>query len=136
MLVDTSARCRRAPRPTRSARLLGALLLALPMALLPALGRAQAQPAPAAAPNLAKACGVDLARHCSTVVPGGGRMMLCLEQHRASLDPTCQAALPAAAACAREAQSLCGATQGREFQRCLQTQRERFSEACRQMAPR
>ena len=39
--------------------------------------------------TLAAICREDIARHCSDVAPGGGRIARCLEQHRSDLTPLC-----------------------------------------------
>jgi hypothetical protein len=58
---------------------------------VPPAMRAQAQ-------ALMSACRSDFDRLCSSVSPGGGRILACLQRNAAALSPTCKAAMPAAAA--------------------------------------
>ena len=37
-----------------------------------------------------QACAPDIARFCADVVPGGGRLLRCLEPHAEELTPACQ----------------------------------------------
>lgn len=43
----------------------------------------------------AQACSGDIGRYCGKVVPGQGRVALCLAAHRPSLSPGCTATLAA-----------------------------------------
>jgi hypothetical protein len=85
---------------------------------------------------LFKACGTDLRKHCSTLLPGGGRVLDCLQQQGTSLSATCQAQLPQLAQCSQEVQRLCGDGTPAQWRACLESKRDQFSPACRQMAPR
>lgn len=42
---------------------------------------------------IAQACREDLAKFCSGVQPGGGRLKPCVKEHFRSFSPSCQAAL-------------------------------------------
>jgi hypothetical protein len=54
--------------------------------------------AEAAEPRRARdACLPDARAFCSSVQPGGGRLILCLDDHRAKLSPACNAVLPSSA---------------------------------------
>jgi len=55
----------------------------------PVLTPAQKQTAAA----LRDACGGDYRRLCAGVRPGGGRVLLCLEDHATELSPSCRASL-------------------------------------------
>jgi Cysteine rich repeat len=63
--------------------------------------RAQAQPSPEVASQaraLALTCRADFTRFCSSVRPGGGRGLACLQQHLSELTPECRSAIPKAEA--------------------------------------
>ena len=45
-----------------------------------------------------EACLADYGKHCSTVVPGGGRIVQCLSQNLHKLTPACRAAVTEAVA--------------------------------------
>lgn len=47
---------------------------------------------------LRDACLNDARAYCSTVQPGGGRLLICLDQNRAKLAEACRAALPSSEA--------------------------------------
>jgi hypothetical protein len=42
------------------------------------------------ASRIVAACGRELAKFCSQVRPGGGRLWRCVRQHFSALSPTCQ----------------------------------------------
>ncbi|MDR6951649.1 hypothetical protein J2X65_000998 [Ancylobacter sp. 3268] len=64
-----------------------ALILALSAATLFAVpGKAQEN-------DLAKYCKADIERLCSTVAPGGGRIMKCLKSHTKEMSVGCAQAL-------------------------------------------
>jgi hypothetical protein len=85
---------------------------------------------------LFQACGTDLRKHCSTVPPGGGRVLVCLQQQGTGLSATCQVQLPQLAQCSQEVQRLCGEGTPAQWRACLESKREQFSTACQQMAAR
>jgi Cysteine rich repeat len=85
---------------------------------------------------LYKACGTDLRKHCSTVLPGNGRVLACLQQQGSGLSATCQAQLPQLAQCSQELQRLCPEATPAQWRACFESKREQFSPACQQMAPR
>jgi hypothetical protein len=68
-----------------------ALLLGLSIASARSQADAQAQ-----IQNLKAACGADAARLCGNVLPGGGRILACLQQQHSQLGADCRAALPLA----------------------------------------
>ena len=65
---------------------------------------AQAQTAPAPATNLRAACKADGHKFCSSVQPGGGRIIECLNTHKSELSAACQDALKAEKAAHEKAQ--------------------------------
>lgn len=85
---------------------------------------------------LFQACGTDLRKHCSTVPPGGGRVLACLQQQGTVLSATCRAQLPQLVQCSQEVQRLCGEGTPAQWRACFESNREQFSPACQQMAPR
>jgi hypothetical protein len=70
-----------------------ACLLALAAAVLTLSAQAQTSPAPAPASNLRAACKADGHKFCSSVQPGGGRIIECLNAHKTELSAACQDAL-------------------------------------------
>jgi hypothetical protein len=40
--------------------------------------------------KMKEACGADINKHCSTVEPGGGRIVQCLEKHQSEVSSSCQ----------------------------------------------
>lgn len=85
------------------------------------------------------ACGADLAQHCRGVRAGGGRLISCLSENAASLEPSCAATLErgevarhAIFACYADAEALCAgvAPGGGRIVACLQSQREAVSPLC------
>src|SRR5581483_1084961 len=76
-------------------RAAAALLCTVPLASVasaqgPAMAELQSNPAVRAAVS---ACMGDHARLCSSVTPGGGRIIRCLAEHSAALSPGCRAAM-------------------------------------------
>ena len=43
---------------------------------------------------IAATCQYDIMRFCDSVMPGGGRLAACLQDHRDDLSPECNARLP------------------------------------------
>jgi cysteine rich repeat protein len=79
-----------------------AWLLAVAAAVLSAGVQAQTSPAPAG--NLRAACKADGHKFCSSVQPGGGRIIECLNAHKSELSAACQDALKAEKAAHEKAQ--------------------------------
>ena len=52
--------------------------------LVPMMAQAQDRQAARAA------CGADMQRLCKGVMPGGGRILVCLRKHDADLSPACR----------------------------------------------
>jgi hypothetical protein len=72
----------------RAGRRVVVLMLAGVTAILAPGGRAAAE-----APN---ACQADVQKFCSTVQGGGGRILICLQEHVKELSPDCQKQLDSA----------------------------------------
>jgi hypothetical protein len=97
--------------------------------------------------KLESSCGDEIKSFCSTVTPGQGRMVLCIEAHEDKLSPKCQFDMHEAAnnlrlagdsmkeattACQGDVGKLCGQTkagQGRILE-CLMTNKAAISPAC------
>jgi hypothetical protein len=112
------------------------MLALLALATLTATACAGAQTQGQRDSVLFKACGTDLRKHCSTMSPGGGRVLACLQQQGAGLSATCQAVLPQLARCSLEAQGLCGEGMPAQWRACVESNYAQFSPECQQMAPR
>ena len=87
------------------------------------------------------ACGDDVRSWCADVKPGGGAILRCLAQNRASLSPPCQEVLQGAQEKAAEFKSKCGGDarklckgiapgQGRILA-CLKSREADLSPSCR-----
>jgi hypothetical protein len=101
----------------------------------------------AGATKLQSSCGDEIKNFCSTVTPGQGREILCIEAHEDKLSPKCLFDMHAAAktlqmagdsmkevtgACRNDVATLCGKTpagQGRLLQ-CLLTNKASVSQTC------
>ncbi|PWB93706.1 cysteine rich repeat-containing protein [Methylosinus sporium] len=68
-------------------------LAAAALALATGPAAAQTSPAGAKADVMKKACKADYRRFCSGVMPGGGRIIACLQNHASELEPDCAKAL-------------------------------------------
>lgn len=85
-------------------------------------------------------CASDIARLCGNVVPGGGRVLRCLDAHRAELSPACRDAnanrldtLQRHHPCVEDRARLCShvATGRGEMIACLHSHATELSPACR-----
>ena len=101
----------------------------------------------AGAKKLESSCGDEIKKFCSTVTPGEGREVLCIEAHEDKLSPKCLFDMQEAAkslklatdilkeatgACRDDVGKFCGKTpagQGRLMQ-CLMTNKAAISKAC------
>jgi hypothetical protein len=101
----------------------------------------------AASAKLESSCGDEIKNFCSTVTPGQGRVVLCIEAHEDKLSPKClfnmheaantlklagDSMKDATSACRGDVGKLCGQTkagQGRLLQ-CLMTNKAAVSKAC------
>jgi hypothetical protein len=70
----------------RACTALIAAALALRIAATPGAATAQTQ-------TMQQACRADYDRLCAGVLPGGGRILACLQSHADKLDPACKEAL-------------------------------------------
>lgn len=106
----------------------------LPPPLLLALGLLMGA-STAFAADAPGACRDDAKKFCTSVQPGGGRVMGCLKDKQSELSPACQAALPVMERCAQEVKSACGAAGKRGMRECLRSQADKISPECRSLAP-
>lgn len=101
----------------------------------------------AAATKMEDSCGTEIKQFCSTVTPGEGRMVFCMEAHEDKLSPKCTAAMIDAAKdinafsdmlktatemCRGDVKKACGQTQighGRLLQ-CLMANKASVSSNC------
>ncbi|MCF3641286.1 cysteine rich repeat-containing protein [Rhizobium sp. TRM95111] len=87
-------------RMPAGARPFAATLLALSLIGGASSAFAQAQQATpemkAKAKEVARACRTDIRQFCKGIEPGGGRIAICLQEHAASVSPTCQQTLAGA----------------------------------------
>jgi hypothetical protein len=93
-------------------------------------------------------CTSDVGRFCSSVQPGGGRVLKCLSQHSADLSERCEAQLDRFAeareklltiqkACKADTESLCGTgpLDATRLIACLQTNEAKLSPECKAEGP-
>lgn len=59
--------------------------------------------------TIVQACRTDLDRLCSSIAPGGGRIIACLQSHAGQLSSSCAQALPRALALRNNAASAAAA---------------------------
>lgn len=55
---------------------------------------AQVPAGPPHGANLLNDCGPNIKQYCAKVVPGGGRIIVCLKAHTKQLSPACRTLLP------------------------------------------
>ena len=82
-----------------SIRLRALAALAVISAIFPVASQAQTQIPPqmrGEAMALMQVCRGDYDRLCSSVVPGGGRILACLQSNASQLSPNCAQAMPRA----------------------------------------
>lgn len=83
--------------------------------------------------NFREACMADYRKHCSGVMPGGGRIIACLGQHLSELDPICAKIVGVAAKCVDDYKKFCPDVKpdgGGELRNCLNQHRAELSPAC------
>ncbi len=82
---------------SRFVRLSRPLLIACAVLVIPMMAAAQVTPdMRAQGMALAKICRADFNHLCNGVIPGGGRVLACLQSHAAALSQPCRDALPQA----------------------------------------
>jgi hypothetical protein len=97
---------------------------------LPAPGHAQIPTAEQRA--LMQTCRADARKLCADVKPGGGRVVACLSENKASLSPDCQAQIGRVETCPAEVRKLCPDAGGEtELRKCASEKRDTLSAACR-----
>lgn len=117
-------------------------LLAAAVMLAPTVAQAQfleRRPGLAIAQTVLKVCDSDIARVCSGVVPGGGRIAQCLLRQPEQLSSDCRrfigefkSAQNTLFACTADARRLCAGTMpgGGRVVACLNRQRDALSRDC------
>lgn len=78
-----------------------------------------------------KACKSDADKLCAGIQPGGGRIAECLIKNQAAVSAPCQSQLSTIKQCAQEAKTICGDASQGTLAACLQTNRDKFSAACK-----
>jgi hypothetical protein len=85
-------------------------------------------------------CAADVARHCRDVAAGGGRIVRCLDAHRAVLAPACRSVIAQRATtfarlhpCAADRERFCGDVQPGPgaVGNCLRSHAAELSATCR-----
>jgi hypothetical protein len=101
-----------------------------PRILLAAACLGCASPASA---DLTSACFRDYLRFRSTVMPGEGRIVNCLNSNWASLSPPCGEAFAAVASCGPEIECFCQSVQEpSQIKTCLMAKSVQLGDICRQ----
>ncbi|WP_146183129.1 cysteine rich repeat-containing protein [Limnohabitans sp. Bal53] len=54
-----------------------------------------------------QACREDASKHCAGVMPGGGRMAICLREKKASLTPGCSTQIEKLEVCGADTKRAC-----------------------------
>ena len=82
--------------------------------------------------SLRTACMSDYHRHCFGVMPGGGRILACLNEHYADLKPACAKAVALGSQCVEDYKTLCPdvSPQGPELRACLIRHEDQLSPRC------
>jgi hypothetical protein len=78
------------------------------------------------------ACMSDYQQHCFGVMPGGGRILACLNEHYADLAPACAKAVALGSQCVEDYKTLCPdvSPQGPELRACLIRHEDQLSARC------
>lgn len=87
-------------------------------------------------------CSDDLEKFCKDVLPGGGRIIECMENHENELSAACKVKFQdvmkrineAKEACAQDIESICKDVQpgGGRIAKCLKENKEKISPECRE----
>jgi hypothetical protein len=90
--------------------------------------------------EVGEACAADVESYCAGVKPGGGNVLRCLAENKATLSPRCQAVVQGGQekaaefrkACDKDAKKLCkGIARGEgRVLACLQSRKAELSPAC------
>ncbi|MEO8602829.1 MAG: cysteine rich repeat-containing protein [bacterium] len=129
----------------------GVLGLIIAMATLTAVAAQAQTPSPAGAGDeLTGPCRADVAKLCSGVEPGGGRMKQCLRDHATELSPGCRKTLRELAkesaaggnrawlrACRNDVDTACPGVEpgGGRIIACLRSHADKVSPACKAALP-
>jgi hypothetical protein len=78
------------------------------------------------------ACMSDYHSHCFGILPGGGRILACLNKHYADLKPACAKAVALGSQCVEDYKTLCPdvSPQGPELRACLIRHEDQLSSRC------
>jgi hypothetical protein len=105
------------------AGLLALILLSTPLSGALAQG--------AATPDVRSACMEDYRRFCSGTMPGGGRIIACLSEHKTELVPACAMAVAVGSQCVEDYKTFCSAAKnGNDLRQCMQQNFANLSEPC------
>ena len=74
---------------------------------------------PKTAIDIALACQADSRKLCNGIIPGGGRILACLNQHRNELNQICAKAVAVFSLCLADWQKFCPDAGAKELGSCL-----------------
>jgi hypothetical protein len=98
-------------------------------------GTAQVQAQTMDRASMMAACRMDYFRHCPTVMPGGGRIMACLNEVIDQISPGCAALVATGMSCAPDVKEFCADVEprGDGMRNCLLSYRDELSGPCAAM---
>lgn len=84
------------------------------------------------AQSIRDACMSEYQRYCAGVLPGGGRIVACLNEHADALNAQCAAAVSLAALCLNDYKRFCPQAEpaNGELRACLHEHRRDLSAGC------